>query len=117
MLSSVDLVQMRADLAAAWPDTATISRVTRSADGAGGSTMVWTDDATTVLCRLAPLSSDERVLAAKMAEIYDYTGNFPYAADLEPHDRVKIGTRTFEVISVAAGSWELLVRALLKEIK
>lgn len=117
MLSSADLTQMRSDLATAWPDTATISRITHTSDGAGGTTTVWTDDAATVLCRLAPLSGDERVIASKMDEIYDYMCNFPHATVVDPHDQVKIGTRTFEVISVAHGSWELLVRALLKEIK
>jgi hypothetical protein len=79
--------------------------------------MAWTDDTTTVLCRLAPLSGEERIIASKAAEVYDYTGNFPYVLDLAPHDRVKVGTRAFEVVSVADGSWKLLVRALLKEIK
>lgn len=116
MLSTAQIAGMRATANAAMPDTAAISRVTRTSDGAGGYTEAWTTIAT-VACRIASTGGAEADVAAKLTATTTATVTLPALTDVAPADRLVVGSRTFEVLAVlSARSWEIARRILAVEL-
>jgi len=107
---------MRAQQAAALPDTCTISRRTLVSDGAGGYTETWTTAASGVACRLAVAQAAERILADRVVHEGGFVVTLPYGTSVTSKDRIVVGARTFEVAGVASGSWETAVRATCSEV-
>lgn len=117
MLTAAELTAMRATLNASLPDTCEISRVTLEPDGAGGQIETW-ETIATVACRVAPSgqSPQERVIAERMAATSTWTITLPAGTDVQPADRIAVGTRTFEVVSVLARSEEIARRVVCSEV-
>ena len=116
MLSAAQIASMRATSLASLPDTAAVSRVTRTSDGAGGYTEAWATVAT-VPCRIASTGGAEAAIAAKLTATTTATVTLPALTDVAPADRLVVGSRTFEVLAVlSARSWEIARRVLAVEI-
>jgi head-tail adaptor len=119
MLTTADLTAMRTALEASLPDTATISRLTRTADGAGGYTEAWATTGSAVACRVSPTGSQaaERQVAAKLAAVAPWTVTLPAETDVTTSDRILTGGRTLQVEAVMAPrSWEVSRRVMCQEI-
>ncbi|MGQ9809704.1 MAG: head-tail adaptor protein, partial [Armatimonadota bacterium] len=85
----------------------------RASDGAGGFTETWTPVATAA-CRLSPLGQtpQEQVIAARLTNISGWVVTLPALTDVRPTDRLVIGSRTFEVVGILTGSWEISRRVI-----
>lgn len=106
---------MRATLNRTLPDTATIEHDTQVADGAGGFT-VTTATSAAVACRVAPSNGREQTIAGRLDAVGTWTLTFPAGTAVLAPDRVKVGTRTFEVVlPLRPRSWELSRRVVCTE--
>lgn len=107
MLSTADLLALRAAQEAALPETVTISRLTLADNGAGGYTESW-NTAATVAGRIGPYNrqAGESVVAERLAGREGYTVTLPALTDVREADRLVIGARTFEVIWPIRRSYE-----------
>ena len=115
LLSTADLTRMRAVLNRTLPDTATIERDTRVSDGSGGYT-VTTATTGPFACRVAVPSGKEQVIAGKLDAVGTWTITLPAGTDVGAGDRIKVGSRTFDVtIPLRPRSWELSRRVLATE--
>jgi len=112
-----ELIAMREAVEAILPDTCTIKRCSRTADGAGGFTEAWSDVAT-VKGRLAPAGArpDERAVADRLGVLVEWALTLPALTDVGPGDRVSIGGRTLEVVWVFTRSTEVARRVLCREV-
>lgn len=119
MIDARTLAEMKTRQQAAMPDSCVVKRLTRASDGAGGSTESWAT-AATVACRYAPARGAEQQAAGKLAAVGVWTVTVPQGTDVRATDRLVIGTRTFEVVTTAAGSvdgaWETALRVLATEV-
>lgn len=115
LLAATDLAAMKAAQASALPLTCIISRRALSPDGAGGYTESWSNLATNVACRLAPLGTpSEVVVAERFAGRQQWQLTLPTGQDITHEDRVVIGGVTYEVVGLnSAGAWETARRAIL----
>ena len=121
MLSATQIADMRTTAALALPDTATISRMTRASDSAGGWTETWATAASGVACRIMPryqVSSTEGPAAGTQEAVAQWTLTMPVGTDLRAGDRVVIATRTFEVYGLLSvgQAWRMGVRADVREV-
>lgn len=117
MLSAADLRAMKATLDASLPDTATVYRVTRTSDGAGGYTDAWTAMGSAVACRISPVGRGVELAVANRLEAAAPWGlTLPAATDVTTKDQLRTSARTFEVIAVlAVRSWEISRRVICEE--
>lgn len=118
MLATTDLTAMKATLDASLPDTATVYRLTRTSDGAGGYTEAWTATGSAVACRISPAGTGaEREVAARLAAVAPWVLTLPAATDVTAKDKMVAGGRTFQVLAVlAARSWEISRRVICQEV-
>lgn len=120
LLTANDIVRIKADQALAFPQTGTIKRLSTSTDSLGVVTESFSTVSTSY-CRLAPMNGREAELAAKLTELAAYTIIFPAGTDVRVGDQVLISTRTFRVLSAAAGNvdltWEMAKRVICEEVK
>jgi len=119
VLSAAEITSMRATQEEALPDTCVISRATLTADGAGGQTETWATVAT-VACRVAAMGGRgaERLIADRLSAVTPYVVTLPAETDVEPEDRIVIGTRTLEVAAVLAiEGWETARRVAAVETR
>lgn len=121
MLSSTQIADMRTTAALALPDTATISRVARASDGAGGWTETWSTAASGVACRIMPryqVSSTEGPAVGTQEAVAQWALTMPVGTDLRAGDRVVVASRTFEVYALlsAGVEWRFSVRADVREV-
>jgi head-tail adaptor len=117
MLDNDTLDAMREQIVAALPDTGTVSRRTRVADGGGGYTFTWADHHT-VPCRIAPVAGGEQGVApgGRAADETTHVATVPAGADVSVQDRLRVSGQTYDVLLVRRrGSWELSRRVELKE--
>lgn len=98
---------LRAREQAAWmPVRATISRVTRVSDGAGGTTETWGTHLTGVRCRVdLPSSGAEEQVAGQIQSVATVIVTVPHGTDVTARDRLTVDGRTFEVVAVLVGSY------------
>jgi len=121
LLSDRDLAEMRAAQEEAMPTSCTVQRVSEASDSYGGMTPTWATLAS-YSCRDMPLSSlnlgvQEGLLAGRVASGSERVITLPYDATCTAKDRIVIGSRTLEVLGVAAvGDWQTALRVLCKEI-
>jgi head-tail adaptor len=117
MLTADELTAMRGTLTASLPDTAQVKRKTLTPDGAGGYTEAWSTVAT-VACRVAPFDRypREQVVGERLMTMSLWTVTLPALTDVQPADRLVVGTRTFEVMEVVARSFETARRVVCSEV-
>lgn len=118
MLTAAELAAMRATQAEAMPDTCIVSRPTLTADGSGGQTEGWAT-AATVACRVAPMGARgaERAIAERMGAVMAYVVTVSTTTDVRSQDRIVVGARTFEVVTVLDGeAWETARRVACTEV-
>jgi hypothetical protein len=98
-------------------DEATVHRLTRVSDGAGGSTDSYVAG-TTYPCSFSPypITPVERESTTQVQTIVFWRFLFPHDADIRPTDRLMVGTRTFEVINAGAGTINITLQAITQEI-
>ena len=108
---------MRSTLNASLPDSAQVQRKTLTSDGAGGFTELWTT-AATVACRVSPSgrSPEERAIAERLSSTSIWTLTVPALTDVQPADRIVVGSRTFEVVVAMARSTEISRRVVCTEV-
>jgi len=103
MLTTAELNELRATQNLALPGSAVIQRYTPVADGMGGFDATWAAVGT-VAARLYP--QNVRALAestAGGAQVISETRWFltlPYGTVITAKDRVKVGSRTWEIVAV-----------------
>lgn len=115
MLSAAELAGMRATQAMALPDVATITRRVYASDGEGGQTVSAT--VTQAACRLAVARAQEaQLVAGQLNERPAWRITFAQGVDVRSTDMISVGGRSFEVVSLLAGSsWETARVALVAE--
>ena len=117
LLPTSDLTAMRAEQTKALPSTCTIVRRSVAADGLGGQTETWTTLASSVACRLAPMSYRERVAAQQFGGEETWHVTLPYGQDVTAADRVTVSGVTYEVKAIeSGGAWETAKRLLVGRI-
>lgn len=99
MLTAAEQAAMQATQALTLTEACTISRRTLASDGAGGYTDTWATAATTV-CRVAPITANEAVLAGQQRIVANWKITLPASTDVRGADRIVVGARSFEVIAV-----------------
>lgn len=98
-------------------DTATVSARTEVRDTGGGFTTTWATRWTGP-GRVAPSSATEAELAHRMNHDVSVAIALPDTATVAPDDRIAIGGRTYEVLSVPAErTWDVLTRVLAVEVQ
>ena len=119
MISTAALTLHRAIADKALPDTATLSRPTRTPDGMGG----WTDAYSpvgTYACRVGryPITPREAEVGAEIQTVAYYTITFSATSGpaVQQHDRIAVGSRTFEVVSAAEVSYQVAYGVLCVEV-
>jgi len=117
LFTAAEVAQARTDATLAMPDSCAIQRVTRTKDGAGGSTTA-TAIMATVPCRLRPAGGgDERTIADALQWVVAYTVSLPWGTDLRPADTLLIAGRTFQIGGVLrGGAYSKDYRAVCKEV-
>jgi len=80
------------------PDTFTRQTLSRTADGMGGWTETWSDDST-FQGRLGSLPAEER-LASDKVTVYATHRLYCNNLTISEEDRVKLGSRLFEIKAV-----------------
>jgi head-tail adaptor len=119
MLGATQISGMRATAALALPDTATISRVARASDSAGGWTETWSTVASGVACRLMSTQNlgEGRAVGTQQATS-EWMLTLPLGTDIRAADRVVVASRTFEVNSLlsAGVEWLISIRASVREV-
>lgn len=121
LLSDTDVAYMRDTISDMFPDVCTILSEALSSDGQGGQTSSWGTVATNVACRFDEASqygANQLVPAgAALREAHRYTLSLPYNTTINAHDRVEIGSDTYNVVNVNVGvSWIAVMRATLELI-
>lgn len=111
MLTPVDLTAMRAQQAAALPDTATLYRKTRSVDDTGGVIVVRAA-VVTVACRVTRDRPREVAQGAQAVLLADWIVTLPYDTDVQPDDDIETGGRTLRCVGLLSASWRTCERAL-----
>ena len=101
MLRTNDLYRMRQEQLKYLPGTAVIYRATLVSDGMGGQEETWSPIGT-ASCRIMPRKIEDREfpagsqLVSKMAWVV----TLPHGTAVKAEDLIKIGSRTYEIISV-----------------
>lgn len=97
--------------------TAVIYRKAQVADDTGGYTDAYVATST-VQCSFtrSGITPVERENAVQVRSIAFFNVVFAFGTDVRPTDRVRVGTRTFEVVSSALGSMEIATRVVCQEI-
>ena len=98
MLTAAELAAIQATQTLTLTDVCTIQHRALTSDGAGGWTEAWTT--TTTVCRVAPVSAQEAVLAGQQRIVANWKLTLPAGTVVVDTDRLAVGTRTFEVVGV-----------------
>ena len=72
---------------------------TLSSDGQGGSTRTWATRAT-VSASIKPLRAEERFYNEQLQHNGTHSLLIRYRSDIEPTDRVKFGSRYFQIVGI-----------------
>jgi head-tail adaptor len=121
-LTTSELTSMRACADTMLPDTCTIQRVTRTADGMGGYSETWADLATSVMCRAGTVNDaggSEAVLKSLApGTVLDLILTLKYNQDIDVKDRVVYASKTYQVEAVRNDhSWVTAARAYLSRVE
>jgi SPP1 family predicted phage head-tail adaptor len=117
MLTAAELADMRSVQDQAMAGTCVITRRTLTADGMGGFTEMWAA-AGTVSGRVWPAqeSGAERLIADRITETDAWVITVPYNTDVVAKDRITADSRTFEVVTAIAHTWETARRVVATEV-
>ena len=120
MLTAAEITAMQDTQKAALPDTCTIKRRTLSSDSAGGFTEGWTDQASGVACRIAPvrsISDAESIVGGAFQGKTLWQLTLPAGQDIGHADRVVVGGNTYEVAALnSGGAWNTATRAIVAKV-
>ena len=120
MLSAAEIAAMRSVETQALPDLCTIQRKGGSSDDRGGTTVAYSVRASNVACRLGRAGSRsgiETVDADKVQQQTPWVVTFAHNQDVQNTDRIVIGARMFEVVSVEPhNAWMMALRAQVTEV-
>ena len=106
MLTTSELTSLRAVQAQTMTETATIQRKTSVSDGAGGFSDTWATVGSAA-CRVAPGGAGTaQILAGRLNEKSGWRITLPQGTDVSEADRINVGSRSFEVLSVL-GAWTM----------
>lgn len=111
VLSSAELVSLKAAVEAHFPDTCTIQTVTESVDALGGVVHTWANTHTGIACRLDQQgfgSESVNDAALEGESIYDLSLASTQAISIE--DRVIFNGKTYEVQAVQDAHSDEIVR-------
>ena len=87
-----------------WMVPANLWRKTTVPDGGGGQSVVWVQQPATVDVVLYQPSPAEREAAAQEGVEVTHTGDVPLDVDVRRGDRLVVGGKTVEVVSVVTGT-------------
>ena len=112
MLLAEELTDIRAVQTENLPDTCTIRRMTRSSDGMGGATVVWTNVSVGTTCRSTMRSQPVTLLNALRETVFaDWIVTLPYLTDVAAEDEIVTSRgNTLVVIGSIGGPWTTCVR-------
>jgi hypothetical protein len=115
MLLAADLTRMRAVQALTFDLTATITRPSGGTDDGAGGRLPTSPATSTSPCRLAPHRGEkgEEVVAGAIQGMNQWDITFPALTDVQSKDRITIGTKSYEVISLRAPSSRETARTVL----
>lgn len=119
MLSSVELAQIRADVADLLPDTCNILSVSRTSDNQGGYTETWGTSTAGVSCRIDAVkaTSGNQLSGDSLRSFKEFILTLPYSTTISEVNRVELNSETFAVTSVDDGkSWAVVKRAYVERI-
>ncbi len=124
MISQAELDAMRDAVEAdALPDTAQVKRFASTGDGIGGRTKTPTTVASALPCRLSLPTGGNPGLTMMGQTIAERLGNrvlmiatFAANSDVQDNDQIVVGGRTYEVLMIINGSWEIARRAMVAEV-
>lgn len=105
MLSSAELVQIRADINSLLTDECNILESTDTPNGQGGYRQTWgtVTGGTAVPCRLDAKSGAEIILGGGVQNLFSYTLTLGYDVTVTNANRVSVGSYTFAVTSINLG--------------
>lgn len=115
-ITAADLACVRSTLEDTLTESATIRRLTDTADGAGGQSRTYADVAT-VPARIAPVTGREAITGARLTSINQYKITMPAGTDIQESDRVVIGAHTFEAVAVLIRTNEISRRVLAAKVE
>ncbi len=121
MLTSDELVSMKAAQVAALPGTCTISSKSEASDGMGGRTESWSTVAGSVACRLSALQAMGADVEAVVMERFQgrslWQLTIPVTQAISHSNRVTVGSTVYEVVQVRdGGQWETARRVILARV-
>lgn len=111
------LARLRKVAEANMTQTATIKRLTKSTDSAGGYTSTWNTTTTPNCAASTTLGQSEQQLAARLSIVNAWVVRLPAGTDVTPKDRIVLSDGTLEVVHVSAGTWETVRMCLCREIE
>ena len=117
MLTNAEIMSMRAAAASALPEQVSIIRPLHRSDGLGG--MVSEESTVGIYkARLGTASQADTVTYAdKLGAQVGYKLTFPGQADVQPRDRIRLGSRRFEVVAAPdRGAWEITRTVIAMEV-
>lgn len=118
-LSPEEVAELRTEVPGiAFPDPYEILRRTETEDGMGGTTTAETVVETGMgALATTGLQPTEAALAGRLGWSVAYAFELPYGTVLDPNDRLRSGSRTFEVGGVQrGGAWAVTARAIVREV-
>ena len=118
-LSGLQLARMRRVADATLAGEGEVWRRTRVSDNKGGKTetLARVSSGPWRLAALTTVASSESVFAARLGGQQGWWATAQYHVDINLADQVRIGGRTFEVVSVDTGrTWHISARVLCREV-
>ena len=73
-----------------------------------------------VPCRVASAGSGtqaERLIADRLAVVEGYIVTLPLDTTVDEKDRLKVGARTFEIVSIPVTTYQVSVRCICREVQ
>lgn len=117
ILTNDQIAGMRQALKQLLPSKATITRITRTADGAGGWTETETTIASGVICRIDAVQLTDQEIAAGVQPFSRWWVSFPVGTNVLYNDKLTIGDYEYNVTGEDTGkSWELVMRILAERV-
>jgi len=119
MLSSVEILSMRAAQETAMQESCTVTSGSVVDDGLGGFSTTFVTSGSCV-CRLgvSGLQPQEKLMAEKLNVVLPYVVTVPVGTAIEEGERLIISGRTYEVKAVLQGGlWETALRVMCAVVK
>jgi SPP1 family predicted phage head-tail adaptor len=114
-MMSHDLDKIRAEQKKFMPETVYVQRLTRISDGAGGWAETWQTIATTK-GRIAAEGGNETKRGGAIVADSSIVVTLPYNADLRQDDRLQIGGKQYEIVSILERSEKTALRVVVKRL-